>query len=83
MLAIICKGLLSSFYLIHTGFKGHQHISLGEYSLFLAVATFSFFYIYTAVREPSYYPPLDNWGELIEDEFLLKFYANLRNFDED
>ena len=34
-------------------------------------------------RKPEFYEPLEEWGELIDDEYLLDFYANLRNFDDD
>ena len=84
MLAIISKGLLSAFYLIHTGYKGHQHISVAEYLMFAAVAAYSVFYIYSGVlREPTYTQTLGDWGEIIEDELILRFNANMRNFDDD
>ena len=83
LLSILCKGILSYFYLMHTGFKGHQHISLTEYIVFIVVACFGAFYYYTASRTPEYYEPLEAWGELIDDPYLLDFYANLRNFDDD
>ena len=52
--------------------------------MFAAVAAYSVFYIYSGVlREPTYTQTLGDWGEIIEDELILRFNANMRNFDDD
>ena len=81
--AVIAKGVLSSLYLAHTGYKGHQWISVADQVLFLAVAVFSLFYVYMYTRVPEFYEGIEKWGEQITDGVLLTFNANLHNLESD
>ena len=68
---------------MHAGYKGHQNISMTEYIVFITTVCFGAFYFYMCTRKPEFYEPLEEWGEIIDDDYLLDFYANLRNFDDD
>lgn len=82
LIAVLSKGLLSAFYLMHTGHKGHQQISLTDNLLLISVVIYSLFYIYAQIRVPEFYESIEVWGELIGDETLINFNANLRNFND-
>jgi hypothetical protein len=82
LVAVLSKCILSALYLVHTGYKGHQHISFTDNLLLVCVAIYSLFYVYAHIRIPDYYESIQVWGELIKDETLINFQANLRNIDD-
>ena len=56
LLSIICKGVLSAFYLLHTGHKSNQFISLADGLVVFIVTVYALFYSYiTVVRQPQFY----------------------------
>ena len=81
LLSIIAKGILSAFYLVHTGYRGHQRISIADLVVFICVAVFSVVFIYANVRIPEYYEEIEKWGEEVFDGMLLTFNANIHNFE--
>lgn len=60
LVAIVAKGILSALYLAHTGYRGHQRISVADTLIFFCVAIFSIFFIYVErMREPEYYEEIE------------------------
>ena len=80
ILAIVSKGILSGFYLMHTGHKGHQQISFADNLVCIAVATYATWFFFTVYRDPVYDESIEHWGEIIDSALLLDFNANLHNF---
>ena len=59
LLAIVSRGILLSIYMTHTGYRAHQNISSTDGLMFVAVIAYSFFYIYSCLREPQYYEEIE------------------------
>ena len=80
ILAIVCKGILSGIYLMHTGHKGHQQISFADNLVCVAVGVYATWFFFTVYRDPKYDESIEHWGEIIDSALLLDFNANLHNF---
>lgn len=80
-MAIVAKGILSALLVFHSDSKGHLHISFADKLLFVCFAPFALIYVYAHQRAPRYYEAIEGWGELIEDDLILTFNANLHNFE--
>ena len=52
LFAMLCRGILSSLYLIHTGYQSFQHVSISDIIVLCAVSVYTVFFFYIMVREP-------------------------------
>lgn len=83
LLAILSQQVLFAAYKLHTGYKKtHSQVSLSKILVYIAVAIFAIVYLVACIKEPNYYQSIEKWGELIDDELILRFNANLHNFNQ-